>query len=87
MYVNGKSFDALQLATRTLWEVKTDDFGKHSPHSQRFFIKMKLSEIQREAKLAKECGYDFIVGVRSEAHKTALLFADRSLKVVVMDWC
>jgi hypothetical protein len=87
VYVNGKSFDALQLATRTLWEVKTDDFGKHSPHSQKFFIKMKLGEIQREAKLAKECGYGFIVGVRSEAHKTALLFADRSLKVVVMDWC
>ncbi len=85
--VNGKSFDALQLATRTLWDVKTDDFDKHSPHSQKFFIKMKLSEIQREARLAKECGYDFIVGVRSEAHKAALLFADRSLKVVVMDWC
>jgi hypothetical protein len=48
---------------------------------------MKLGEIQREARLAKECGYDFIVGVRSEAHKAALLFADRSLKVVVMDWC
>ena len=87
VYVNGKNFDALQLATRTLWEVKTDDFGKHAPHSQKFFIKMKLGEIQREAKLAKECGYDFIVGVRSEAHKTALLFAERSLKVVVMDWC
>ncbi|MET0404256.1 MAG: DUF6310 domain-containing protein, partial [Cystobacter sp.] len=26
VYVNGKNFDALQLATRTLWEVKTDDF-------------------------------------------------------------
>lgn len=87
VYVNGKNFDALQLATRTLWEVKTDDFGKQSPHSQKFFIKMKLSEIQREAKLAKECGYDFVVGVHSEAHKIALEFADPSLKVVVMDWC
>ena len=87
VFVNGKNFDALQLATRTLWDVKTDAFGKHDPHSQKFFIKMKLGELQREARLAKECGYDFIVGVRSEAHKTALLFADPTLKVVVMDWC
>nr|WP_239578480.1 DUF6310 domain-containing protein [Archangium primigenium] len=87
VYVNGKRFDALQQASRTLWEVKTDDFGKHSPHSQKFFIKMKLGEIQREAKLASECGYDFIVGVHSQAHQRALKFADPSLKVVVMDWC
>jgi Family of unknown function (DUF6310) len=87
VYVNGKNFDALQLATRTLWEVKTDDFGKHAPHSQKFFIKMKLEELQRERRLAEECGYNFVVGVRSEAHKTALERADRSLNVVVMDWC
>ena len=30
---------------------------------------------------------EFIVGVRSEAHKIALERADGSLKVVVMDWC
>jgi hypothetical protein len=87
VFMNGKNFDALQLATRTLWDVKTDDFDKHSSHSRKFFIKMKLGEIQREKRLAEECGYGFVVGVRSEAHKTALLFADPSLKVVVMDWC
>jgi hypothetical protein len=85
--VNGKNFDALQLATRTLWEVKTDDFDKHSSRSQRFFIEMKLPEIRRERRLAEECGYRFVVGVRSEAHKEALLRADPSLDVVVMDWC
>jgi hypothetical protein len=85
--VNGKHFDALVLATRTLWEVKTDDFEKHSPHSRKFFVKMKLAELQREARLAKECGYDFIIGVRSEAHKAALRLADPTLNVVVMDWC
>ncbi|HYO59436.1 DUF6310 domain-containing protein [Archangium sp.] len=87
VFVNGKNFDALQLATRTLWDVKTDDFDKHSPHSQKFFIKMKLGEIQRERRLAEECGYNFVVGVRSEAHKIALERADRSLDVIVMDWC
>ncbi|WP_395825997.1 DUF6310 domain-containing protein [Archangium minus] len=39
------------------------------------------------SRLARECGYDFIVGVHDETHKAALKFADPSLKVVVMDWC
>ncbi|WP_323379134.1 DUF6310 domain-containing protein [Pyxidicoccus xibeiensis] len=85
--VNGKNFDALQLATRTLWEIKTDDFDKQSPHSQRFFARMKLPEIQSEKRLAEACGYDFVVGVRSAAHRAALLDLDPELKVVVMDWC
>jgi len=33
--VNGKQFDALVLSTRTLWEVKTDDFDIHSPRSPK----------------------------------------------------
>jgi hypothetical protein len=85
--VNGKQFDALQLATGTLWEVKTDDFDIHSLRSQRFFAKVKLPEIQREKRLAEACGYSFVVGVRSAAHKAALLELDRSLTVVVIDWC
>ncbi|NTX15993.1 hypothetical protein HUA76_35010 [Myxococcus sp. CA056] len=85
--INGKHFDALVLTTRTMWEVKTDDFERHSPHSRRFFVKMKLAEMQREARLAKECGYHFLVGVRSEAHKAELRLADPSLNVVIMDWC
>jgi uncharacterized protein DUF6310 len=35
----------------------------------------------------KACGYRFVVGVRSKAHKEALLKADNTLDVVVMDWC
>jgi uncharacterized protein DUF6310 len=70
-----------------LWDVKTDDFDKHGRRSQQFFIEVKLPEIQRERRLAEECGYDFAVGVRSETHKTALKRADPTLKVFVMDWC
>ena len=87
VYVNGKNFDALQLATRTLWEVKTDDFEKQPPRSQQFFVEMKLPGIQRERRLAEECSFKFVVGVRSAAHKAALLRADPSLDVVVMNWC
>jgi hypothetical protein len=85
--VNGKDYDGLQLIVRTLWDVKTDDFEKHDSRSQDFFIQMKLPEIQREKRLAEACGYDFVVGVRSKAHKIALERADNTLKVVLMDWC
>ncbi|WP_147332722.1 DUF6310 domain-containing protein [Archangium gephyra] len=85
--VNGKNFDALQMATRTLWDVKTDDFDKHGSRSQEFFIKVKLPEIRREKKLAEACGYNVSVGVRSKVHLTALRAAEPSLTVVLMDWC
>jgi hypothetical protein len=87
VYVNGKNFDALQLATRTLWEVKTDDFEKQPPRSQRFFVRMKLTEIQREKKLAEACGYNFAVGVKSAAHQAILESLDDTLTVVLMNWC
>ncbi|MET0401628.1 MAG: DUF6310 domain-containing protein, partial [Cystobacter sp.] len=85
--VNGKQFDALQLVTRTLWEVKTDDFERQPPRSQQFFVRSKLPELRREKKLAEACGYNFSVGVRSKAHLAALRAADPSLTVVLMDWC
>ena len=85
--VNGKNFDALQLATRTLWEVKTDDFEKQPPRSQRFFVLMKLPEIQREKHLAEACGYRFAIGVRSAMHKAVLESLDDTLTVVLMTWC
>ncbi|WP_157758755.1 DUF6310 domain-containing protein [Cystobacter fuscus] len=87
VFLNGKNFDALQLATRTLWDVKTDNFDKHSPRSRRFLAEVKFPEIRREKMLAEECGYEFAVGVRSQAHKDALLELDPDLTVVVMNWC
>ncbi len=85
--VNGKNFDAMQLATGTLWDVKTDNFDTQSPRSQNFFVRMKLPELQREDRLARQCGYNFVVGVKSAAHKAVLSRLDPNLKVIVMDWC
>ncbi|WP_395841125.1 DUF6310 domain-containing protein [Archangium violaceum] len=85
--VNGKDYDGLQLATLTLWDVKTDNFDKHSPHSQKFFARMKLPELQREKRLAEACGYNFVVGVKSAAHKFALEKLDPNLNIEIMDWC
>ena len=87
VYVNGKNFDALQLATRTLWDVKTDDFEKQPPRSQNFFVRVKLPEIQREKRLAEACGYNFVIGVKSATHKAVLESLDDTLTVVLMNWC
>ncbi|WP_071897619.1 DUF6310 domain-containing protein [Cystobacter ferrugineus] len=87
VFVNGKDFDALQLATRTLWEVKTDNFDTYPPELREFVLVDQLPKLQHERALALACGFDFKVGVRSAAHKAALLAQDITLDIVVMNWC
>ncbi|MCY1017147.1 DUF6310 domain-containing protein [Pyxidicoccus sp. MSG2] len=85
--VNGKRFDALQLRARVLWEVKTDNFDTYPPELQEIVIAKQVKELRRERDLARACGFNFWVGVRSAEHRAALRDADRSLDIVVMDWC
>ena len=87
--VNGKHFDALQLRARVLWEIKTDNFGTYSIYLQRTVPEQQVPELRRERDLARACGFDFRVGVRSAAHKAALELADPDLDgiIAVMDWC
>ncbi|WP_309243065.1 DUF6310 domain-containing protein [Hyalangium versicolor] len=85
--VNGKHFDALQLATRTLWEVKTDNFDTYTDDLQDIVVRSQVPKLQHERTLARACGFDFKIGVRSAEHKAALLKQDPTLKVVIMDWC
>jgi len=89
VFVNGKNFDALQLATRTLWEVKTNALETYNPYVLRIELEKQLEEARRERDLAWACGFDFRVGVRSKAHKEALEEADPTFDglIVVMDWC
>jgi len=89
VFVNGKNFDALQLATRTLWEVKTDNFDTYSDFLKGQVIRDHVRKMRIERALALACGFDFRVGVRSEAHQEALEDAAPDLKglIVVMDWC
>ena len=89
VFVNGKNFDALQLAVRTLWEVKTDNFGAFTDDLQDIVIKGQVPKLRHERDLARACGFDFRIGVRSEAHKDALEDEAPDLRghVVVMDWC
>jgi len=85
--VNGKQFDAVQLATRVLWEVKTDNFDTYAPYVQKIAADKEAKEMGREKALAAACGYSFRVGVKSAAHMKALLDVDKSLDIVIMDWC
>ncbi|REG24630.1 hypothetical protein ATI61_114239 [Archangium gephyra] len=87
VFVNGKNFDALQLATRTLWEVKTDNFDTYPPELREFVLEEQLPKLQHERALALACGFAFKVGVRSAAHQAALLDRDGTLDIVVMNWC
>ncbi|MBN9685210.1 hypothetical protein JYJ93_22455 [Corallococcus sp. NCSPR001] len=85
--VNGKNFDGLVFATRTLWEVKTDNFDTYPPDLRRIVLDDQVPKMQSERELARACGFDFRVAVRSAAHKAALLQRDSTLRVVVMNWC
>jgi hypothetical protein len=89
VFVNGKNFDALQLATRTLWEVKTNDIEEYNPFVLQVEINKQIEEARRERALAAACGFNFRIGVRSEAHKSALEDAAAELKglIEVMEWC
>lgn len=89
MLINGKHFDALQLATRTLWEVKTDSFDTYTDDLQDIVIRSQVPKLLIERDLARACGFDFRVGVRSETHKAELENAAPALRgfIVVMDWC
>ncbi|XXF77832.1 DUF6310 domain-containing protein [Myxococcaceae bacterium GXIMD 01537] len=85
--VNGKAFDALQPSTRTLWEVKTTAIETYNPFIQQAELDSQVAEARRERDLAAACGYQFVIGVRTEAHKKLLEREDLSLSIFVMDWC
>jgi hypothetical protein len=88
-FVNGKNFDALQLRARVLWEVKTDNFDTYTEDLQEIVVRSQVPMLLSERDLARACGFDFRVGVRSATHKAELENAAPELKglIVVMDWC
>jgi hypothetical protein len=83
VFVNGERFDALQVGVRVLWEIKTHRFDTYSGFIRRREVEKELEQIQRERTAAAACGYDFVIGVSTQAHKDALIEADFSLNVVV----
>jgi hypothetical protein len=83
VFVGGERFDALQVGVRVLWEIKTHRFNTYPDFIRRREIEKELEQIEKDRSAAEACGYDFIIGVSTQAHKEALLQADQSLNVVV----
>ncbi|MBJ6759432.1 hypothetical protein JGU66_01575 [Myxococcaceae bacterium JPH2] len=81
--VGGKRFDALQVGARILWEIKTDQFATYSAFLKRQVIKGQVAEMLEERDIAQACGYGFVVGVSTAAHRVALELAEPTLKFVV----
>jgi hypothetical protein len=81
--VGGVSFDALQVGVRVLWEIKTHRFDTYNEFVQEQEIDKELAQLQREKRTAQACGFGFVVGVSTEAHKAALQVREPSLDVVV----
>jgi hypothetical protein len=66
-----------------LWEIKTHRFDTYSDFTRRREIEREVEQIYRERAAAVDCGYDFVIGVSTQAHADALIEADFSLNVVV----
>ena len=81
--VDGKRFDALQVGVRVLWEIKTHRFDTYNIFIRRMTIQEELPLLREERDIAAACGYDFVVGVSTQAHKDALLEEIPTLDVVV----
>jgi hypothetical protein len=81
--VAGVRFDALQVGVRMLWEIKTNKFDTYSAFIQDREIEKEMEQIREERRAAAACGYGYMIGVSTQAHKEALLQRDRSLKIVV----
>ena len=83
VFVGGVSFDALQVGVRVLWEIKTHQFDTYNAFVQRQEIAKEMKQLNKQRKAAAACGYDFVVGVSTQAHKDALLQRDQFLNIVV----
>ena len=81
--VDGVSFDALQVGARVLWEIKTHRFDTYPDFVQGREIAREVKQLRKQRDAARDCGYDYVVGVSTQEHKDALLQEDQFLKIVV----
>ena len=81
--VGGIRFDALQVGVRVLWEIKTHQFDTYTGFIRERTILEQVPLLREERDIAEACGYGFVVGVSTQAHKAALLKEDPFLKIVV----
>jgi hypothetical protein len=83
VFVGGERFDALQVGVRVLWEIKTHRFDTYPDFIREREIAKEVVQLRKELAAAEACGYDFVVGVSTQAHKDALRVALPDLNIVV----
>jgi hypothetical protein len=83
VFVGGERFDALQVGVRVLWEIKTHRFDTYPDFVQEREIAKEVAQLRKELAAARACGYDFVVGVSTQAHRLALIARIPTLHVVV----
>jgi hypothetical protein len=83
VFVGGERFDALQVGVRVLWEIKTHQFDSYNDFIRDREIEKEIEQLTKERDAARACGYDFVVGVSSAAHRLALLKQEPTFKIVV----
>ncbi|MFB1481671.1 DUF6310 domain-containing protein [Corallococcus sp. RDP092CA] len=81
--VGGMRFDALQVGMRVLWEIKTDQFDTYNAFLRGQVVKGQVAKLREERNIALSCGYRFVVGVSTEAHREALEREMPELEIVV----
>ena len=81
--VGGERFDALQVGVRVLWEIKTHRFDTYNDFIRNRELMKEVEQIRRELAAAEACGYGFVVGVSTQAHRDALLEEFPTLAAVV----
>jgi hypothetical protein len=81
--VAGKCYDSLQAGAPVLWEIKTDQFDTYSDFLRKQVIDDQFKELIKERDIAEACGYRFVIGVSSAAHKAALLARNDRFVIVV----
>ena len=64
-------------------EIKTHQFDTYTAFLKRQVIEDQVEELREARAIAVACGYDFVVGVSSTAHRAALLQRDPKLRIVV----
>nr|WP_323395063.1 DUF6310 domain-containing protein [Myxococcus guangdongensis] len=81
--VDGVRFDALQVGVRVLWEIKTHRFDTYNGFIQSQEIEKEMAQLGKERRAAAACGYHFVIGVSTAAHRDMLEAQDPTLDIVV----
>jgi len=72
-------------SARVSWESKSEQFDTYNAFLRGQVVKAQAAQMREERNIALSCGYSFVVGVSTEAHKEALERAAPELEIAVTE--